>query len=66
MIEQQKQTPELSSVVQQTIGKLNVCMADLLEQINSAIKVLIKENMMLQAKLDNTQSPISSDQERSC
>jgi len=43
-------------VVQQALGKLNVRMADLMEQINIVIKSLIDENMALQAKLDNTQT----------
>jgi len=56
MVEQQKQSLEVSPVVQQALGKLNVRMADLMEQINIVIKVLIDENMALQAKLDNTQT----------
>jgi len=56
MVEQQKQSVEVSPVVQQALGKLNVRMADLMEQINIVIKVLIDENMALQAKLDNTQT----------
>jgi len=40
-------------VVQQALGKLNVRMADLMEQINTVIKVLIEENIELWAKLDN-------------
>ena len=55
MTEQNKQV-EVSPVVQQALGKLNVRMADLMEQINIVIKVLIDENMALQAKLDNTQT----------
>ena len=56
MVEQQRQSVEVSPVVQQALGKLNVRMADLMEQINIVIKVLIDENMALQAKLDNTQT----------
>jgi len=40
MTQQQKQ-PEVSSVVQQALGKLNVRMADLMEQINVVIKLLV-------------------------
>ena len=56
MTEHQRQNIEVSPVVQQALGKLNVRMADLMEQINIVIKVLIDENMALQAKLDNTQT----------
>jgi len=31
-------------------------MADLMEQINTVIKILIEENMTLQTKLENTQT----------
>ncbi|MDR2204251.1 MAG: hypothetical protein LBE76_08190 [Nitrososphaerota archaeon] len=55
MSDQQKQT-EVSPVVQQALGKLNVRMTDLMEQINIVIKVLAEENMELRAKLDGTQS----------
>ncbi|MDR0461380.1 MAG: hypothetical protein LBH62_08165 [Nitrososphaerota archaeon] len=53
MVEQQKQI-EASPVVQQALGKLNVRMADLMEQINTVIKVLIDQNIELQTKLDQT------------
>jgi hypothetical protein len=43
-------------VVQQALGKLNMRMADLTEQINVVIKVLMEENMALRAQLDNIQS----------
>jgi len=46
----------LSSDVQQVLGKLNVRMTDLMEQINIVIKVLIEENMTLQIKLDSIQA----------
>jgi len=52
MSDQQKQTFEVSPVVQQALGKLNVRMADLMEQINIVIKTLVDENMELRAKLD--------------
>jgi len=56
MSEQQKQArTEVSPVVQQALGKLNVRMADLMEQINIVIKVLVDENMELQTKLANVQ-----------
>jgi len=51
MTQQQKQV-EVSPVVQQALGKLNVRMADLMEQINIVIKALVDENMELRAKLD--------------
>ena len=56
MSEQQGQGVEVSPVVQQALGKLNVRMADLMEQINMVIKILIKENIELRAKLENTQT----------
>jgi len=56
MVEQQKQSLEVSPVVQQALGKLNVRMADLMEQINVVVKVLIEENVELRAKLDSAQS----------
>jgi hypothetical protein len=61
MSEQQKQaiSPEVSPAVQQALGKLNVRLADLMEQINSVIKVLVDENMELRAKLDKQQTPQS-------
>jgi len=54
MTEQNKQV-EVSPVVQQAIGKLNVRMADLMEQINIVIKVLVEETADLRAKFDNIQ-----------
>jgi len=55
MTEQNKQV-EVSPVVQQELGKLNVRMADLVEQINVVVKVLVEENVLLRAKLDSAQS----------
>jgi len=40
-------------VVQQALVKLNVCMADFMEQINVVIGVLVEENVVLQAKRDS-------------
>jgi hypothetical protein len=37
--------------VWQVLTKLNVCMLDFMEQINVVIKVLIDENILLQASL---------------
>jgi len=56
MTKQQMQGLEVSPVVQQALGKLNVHVADLMEQINVVVKVLIEENVELQAKLDSAQS----------
>jgi hypothetical protein len=56
MTEQQRQVPEFSPVVQQALGKLNMRMADLMEQINIVIKTLVDENMALQTKLASAQS----------
>jgi hypothetical protein len=53
--QQQKQNPEVSPVVAQALSKLNVRLADLLEQINMVIKVLVEENVELRAKLDSIQ-----------
>jgi hypothetical protein len=55
MVEQQKSGLEVSPVVQQALGKLNVRMADLMEQINIVIKVLVEENAELRAKLEGMQ-----------
>ena len=55
VVEQQKQNPEFSPVVQQTLGKLNVRLADLMEQINVVVKVLFEENVVLRAKFDSLQ-----------
>ncbi|MCL2643578.1 MAG: hypothetical protein FWD52_08760 [Candidatus Bathyarchaeota archaeon] len=52
----EQQGVEVSPVVQQALGKLNVRMADLMEQTNIVIKTLIEENMALRAKLDNLQT----------
>ncbi|MDR0797590.1 MAG: hypothetical protein LBE70_02565 [Nitrososphaerota archaeon] len=52
-----KQAVVLSVEVQQALGKLNVRMADLMEQINLVIKTLVDENMALQTKLDSMQVP---------
>jgi len=46
---------EVSPVVQQALGKLNVRMSDLMEQINFVIKVLVEENAELRTKLDTMQ-----------
>jgi cell division protein FtsB len=56
VVEQNGQGLEVSLVVQQALGKLNVRIADLMEQINSVIKVLVEENMELRAKLDDLSS----------
>ena len=56
MTENQRQNIEVSPVVQQALGKLNVRMADLMEQINIVIKVLVEENAELRLKLDSAQS----------
>jgi len=55
MVEQQRQSVEVSPVVQQALGKLNVRMADLMEQINIVVKVLVEENAELRTKLDTMQ-----------
>jgi len=52
----------LSVEVQQALGKLNVRMADLMEQTNLVIKTLVDENMELRAKLDKLQ-PLQSKKE---
>ena len=56
MTKQQMQGLEVSPVVQQALGKLNVHVADLMEQINVVVKVLIEANVELRAKLDGMQS----------
>jgi hypothetical protein len=55
--EHQKGTPEVSPAVQQALGKLNVRLADFMEQVNVVIAVLVNENAELRAKLANTQQP---------
>jgi len=52
MVEQQKQNPQVSPVMQQALGKLNVRLVDLLEQINTVINVLFVENQKLAAELE--------------
>jgi hypothetical protein len=61
MSEQQKVAPEFSSAVQQALGKLNLRMADLMEQINVVIKVLVDENVELREKLVIMQSQPQKD-----
>ena len=56
MTDQQGQSLEVSPVAAQALGKLNVRMADLMEQINIVIKVLVEENAELRTKLDSAQS----------
>ncbi len=51
----------LSPEVQQALGKLNVRLADLMEQTNAVIKVLVDENMELRAKLDSIQAQQQKD-----
>ena len=53
----------LSVEVQQALGKLNVRMADLMEQINIVIKTLVDENMELRSKLDKLQPQQQSKKE---
>jgi len=55
-MENTAKTVVLSSEVQQVLGKLNVRMSDLMEQINIVIKLLVAENAELRAKLDSAQS----------
>ena len=55
MVEQQQRQVEVSPVVQKALGKLNVRMADLMEQINIVIKVLVEENAELRTKLEGMQ-----------
>jgi len=50
--QQQKQNPQVSPVMQQELGKLNVRLVDLLEQINTVINVLFVENQKLAAELE--------------
>ena len=53
MVEQQRQSFEVSPVVQQELGKLNVRMADLMGRAKVVIGVLVAENVGFQIKLDN-------------
>ncbi|MCL2643761.1 MAG: hypothetical protein FWD52_09740 [Candidatus Bathyarchaeota archaeon] len=55
MTEKQGHSVEVSAVVQQALGKLNVRLVDLVEQINVVIDVLVEESVVLQAKLDGVQ-----------
>ena len=55
MVEQQHKQVPISPEIQQALGKLDVRMADLMEQINIVSKVLIEENGLLQAKFDSLQ-----------
>jgi regulator of replication initiation timing len=54
--EQQQNNVEVSFVVEQALGKLNVRLADLMEQINAVIEVLVDENVELRIKLDKLQT----------
>jgi hypothetical protein len=56
MVEQQKSGLEISPVVQQALGKLNVRMLDFMEQINIVIKMLVDENAELRTNLANIQA----------
>jgi regulator of replication initiation timing len=52
---QKRSQVEVSPVVQQALGKLNVRLADLMEQINVVIRVLVDENVALRINLDKLQ-----------
>ena len=56
MVEQQQKQIQISPETQQALSKLNVRIADLMEQINTVIKVLVEENMILRSKLDDLSS----------
>jgi len=56
MVEQQQNQVQISPAVQQALGKLNVRMVDLMEQINMVIKVLVEENVVLRLKLGELSS----------
>jgi hypothetical protein len=43
------------------LGKLNVRLADLMEQINIVIKALVDENVELRAKIDQLQQSQKSE-----
>jgi len=50
MIEQQKQNPKVSPVVQQALDKLNMRITDLLSQLNQVVRVLFEENPRIAAE----------------
>jgi hypothetical protein len=54
--EHQSGSPQVSPAVQQALGKLNVRLADFMEQVNIVISVLVNENAELRAKLADTQT----------
>lgn len=56
MVEQQQNQVQISPEIQQALGKLNVRITDLMEQINTVIAVLVNENAELRTKLDSLQS----------
>jgi hypothetical protein len=58
---QQSEGLQFSPVVQQALGKLNVRLADLMEQINIVIKVLVDENVELRAKIGQLQQSQKSE-----
>jgi len=53
----------LSPEVQQVLGKLNVRMMDLMDQVNIAINVLVNENVELREKLCQLQIQQSKEEE---
>jgi hypothetical protein len=66
LVEQQRYNPAVSSVVQQALGKLNVRMADLMEQMNVVITVLVNENTELRTKLANVQTQTQQQSSEEC
>jgi hypothetical protein len=59
MAEQERQSVEVSPAVPQALGRLNVRLADFMEQINVVIKVLFEENQKFVAEFEQLKGPNS-------
>jgi len=53
-----EQQQALSPVVQQAIGKLNLRVADMMDQFNLVLKAVLDENQALRAKVLELQAPV--------
>ena len=55
--------PELTQKTQQQIGKLNLRINDMMEELNSTIKTLLEEVAQKDAKIKELQAPIKKEPE---
>ena len=56
MVEHRQNQVSFSPEIQQALNKLNVRLADLMEQMNLVINVLFEENVVLRAKFEELSS----------